>query len=296
MAEARIIYLTGMKPKPEPDLHRPELVRVLGASLGRIDPAAASWLTARPENFVLVSWTHHLYSERRDIALDLPGIEQLLRQPMPSAADRREADSVRLRLIRLWQLAGGLTPWLSRWLASPAMKVTMADVHRYLDDAGGVGTAIRGQLIEAIREAWGAGDRVLLIGHSLGSVIAYDSLWQLSRESGGGRVALFMTLGSPIATRFVRHGLLGATLAAPARYPSNIDRWVNVAARGDLVCLHRRIRPYFRRMVELGLIRSIEDLPSIYNHYRAGRGLNVHKSYGYLNHPAVAERICRGLR
>ena len=78
MAEARIIYLTGMKPKPEPDLHRPELVRVLGASLGRIDPAAASWLTARPENFVLVSWTQHLYSERRDIALDLPGIEQLL--------------------------------------------------------------------------------------------------------------------------------------------------------------------------------------------------------------------------
>jgi hypothetical protein len=48
-------------------------------------------------------------------------------------------------------------------------------------------------------------------------------------------------------------------------------------------------------MLRLGLISEIEDVPGIYNHYRGADGLNPHKSYGYLNHPAVAGRISRWL-
>ena len=98
--QRRIIYVTGMKPKPEPALHRRELVRVLAASLGRIDARAARWLERREENFRLVSWTHLLYPVRREIALDQPGIEALLAQPVATAADKREIDAFGLRFRR----------------------------------------------------------------------------------------------------------------------------------------------------------------------------------------------------
>lgn len=296
MSRARIIYITGMKPKPLPHLHRPELMRVLAAGLGRLSPEAASWLHRRPENFVLVSWTSLLYAEPRDIEIDRAGVERLLEQPVAAERDKREADSIGLAIRRAFHLIGDSFPWLSALIASPALKVTLADVHRYLDNENGVGDRIRQLLIEALESAWSGGERVLLIGHSLGSVIAWDSLWQLSREAGSsGRVDCLMTLGSPLATRFIRKGLKGARHSGAQRYPDNIDRWVNVAARGEMVALHRRVRPFFEGMVRHGLVDAIEDVPGIYTHFRGDLGLNVHKSYGYLNHPVVAGRICRWL-
>lgn len=293
MSKARIIYVTGMKPKPEPVLHRPELVRVLAASLARVAPEAGQWLHAREQNFILVSWTRLLYGKYRDIELDRAGVEHILRQPAPTAEDRRDADSPARQLRRFWHLVGDSFPVLSRFMASESLKVTLADVHRYLDNADGVAERIRALLIAELEAAWSANERVLLVGHSLGSVIAYDSLWHLSRQSGNpGRVDVLMTLGSPLVTRFIRKGLLGATLVGAERYPANIDRWVNIAARGEMVALHRRVRPFFGGMVRYGLIPAIEDVADVYNHYRDGDGLNPHKSYGYLNHPVIARRIC----
>jgi pimeloyl-ACP methyl ester carboxylesterase len=291
----RIIYVTGMKPKPDPVVHRPELVRMLSASLARTEPAAAAWLTARAENFVLVSWTSMLYSERQNIEADLPGIRQLLAHPTPSARDRREADAFRRNLLRRWHLIGDSYPWLSRLVASQQLNVTLGDVRRYLENHDGVAVRVRQMLLDELLAAWEAGERVLLMGHSLGSAIAYDSLWHLSREcKHPGRVELFMTLGSPLATRFIRKRLQGAERSGPERFPSNIDRWVNVAARGEMVALHRRVKPFFGGMQKAGLVQSIEDL-DIYNHFRKEGQLNVHKSYGYLNHPAVAERVRKWL-
>jgi hypothetical protein len=293
VSQQRIIYITGMKPKPDPALHRPALLRVLGASLRRIDPRAAEWLEARDENFVLVSWTSLLYPETADIGPDLPGIERILENPRPAPEDRREADDPRSQLRRAWHLLGDSYPWLSRVVASSALQVTLADVRRYLGNEGGVATRIRAQFTDELVAAWEAGERVLVIAHSLGSVIAYDGLWQLSREAGReDRVDVLLTLGSPLATRFIRRGLMGADRTGAERYPANIDRWENVSARGEMVALHQRVRPFFASMLKLGLVRAIEDRPGIYNHFRGPNGLNVHKSYGYLNHPLVAGIVC----
>lgn len=296
MANARIIYITGMKPKPEPALHRPELVRVLAASLARVSPAAADWLCARRENFVLVSWTSLLYSEPRDIALDRPGVDRLLEQPFPTERDKREARAPGLALRRGWHLVGDSFPWLSALVATPALKVTLADVHRYIENDGGVAERIRRLCIDELEAAWAGNERVLVIGHSLGSVIAYDSLWHLSREVlSDGRADVLLTLGSPLATRFIRKGLRGADRSGAERYPSNIGRWINVSARGEMVALHRRVRPFFAGMLRYRLVEEIEDVPDIYNHFRVGGELNVHKSYGYLNHAVVAQRIAAWL-
>lgn len=295
MNRERIIYVTGMKPKPDPVDHRRQLVRVLGRALARVDPEAADWLSRREQNFTLVSWTSLVYREPADISADMPGIERLIENPVAGPEDRKAADSIGLALKRAWHLIGDSYPWLSRLIASSTLKITLDDVRLYLEDRDGIATRIRSRLIDQLIESWALGERVLLIGHSLGSVIAYDSLWHLSREAGSkGRVDLLLTMGSPLATRFIRKGLKGVDRRGAERYPDNIDRWVNVAARGEMVALHRRIKPFFAGMLRLGLVRSIEDA-SIYNHFRVGDRLNVHKSYGYLNHPVVAQLICEWL-
>lgn len=293
MRQARIIYVTGMKPKPDPVLHRAELIRVLHASLARVDARAANWLTGRDDNFVLVSWTPLLYQEQRDIALDRPGIEQLLAQPYPSVADKREADALQRKLYRAWHLLGDSFPWLTGLMATANLRVTLADVRRYLDDIDGVATRVRQELIRELDPARCGNDSVLLIGHSLGSVIAYDCLWHLSRRlQSSQQIDLLMTLGSPLATRFIRKHLAGADRQGADRYPANVRHWLNLAARGEKVALHRRLRPFFAPMIAHGLLESMEDIADIYNHFRDAGGLNPHKSYGYLNHRAVAERIC----
>jgi hypothetical protein len=293
LAESRIIYVTGMKPKPPPEEHRAALLRALTAGVARVRPAAAERLNENPERFTLVSWTQLLYkSLQRDIARDLPGLERLLREPVASAAQRRELDSLARRFARWWHLFGDSVPWLSALIAKPELRLTMADVRRYLDDRDGVAVEIRALLRAELLGAWERGERVLLIGHSLGSVIAYDCLWELSRtERHDGRVDHFVTLGSPLATRFIRRALKGAGRPEPERYPANVRRWTNLAARGEVVALHPRLRPFFRGMLAHGLVESIDDHVDLYNHFFGENGIDPHKSYGYLVNEAVAGLI-----
>ena len=77
----------------------------------------------------------------------------------------------------------------------------------------------------------------MLVGHSFGSVIAYDTLWEMSRGESGGRVDLFVTMGSPLTMRYIRHHLHGRHLQGADRYPTCIRRWVNLAAVGEVTAL-----------------------------------------------------------
>lgn len=279
-----------MKPKPPPRLHKRELLRTLVAGLAWARPEAARLLRDNSDWFTLVSWTHRFYGRYRDITLDIPGIDRLLQQPEPSEEDLREIDSAARRVKRLVHFVGDALPLFGRLVARPELRLTMREVLRYFSDEGGVASEIRGLLKTVLRQAWRANERVLLIGHSLGSVIAYDTLWELSRQDGDTRrVELFMTLGSPLATRFIRRSLRGSDRTGAERYPANIVRWVNYAAKGEMTAL-RPVRPYFSEMLELGLVESIEDA-ELYNHFRSEIGLNVHMSYGYLANALVAGRI-----
>jgi len=139
------------------------------------------------------------------------------------------------------------------------------------------------------------GQRVMIIGHSMGSVIAYDALWELTHiEKNPGRVDLFLTLGSPLGMRFTQERLMGAHASGKRRYPHNIRRWMNVTAQGDLTALDPILCDDFKAMQKLGLIESITDFNrGIFNYFRNENGLNVHRSYGYLANPRVGEIICR---
>jgi hypothetical protein len=293
LTDVRIIFVPGLKPKPPPDVHRRELVRVLLAALQRVRPRAAEWLAARPDRFRLVAWTYLLYGRHRDIELDTPGIERLLRETEPEPSDIRAMDSWPVRLTRMRHVIGDSLPLFGHFFAAAALRTTILDAGRYLKNSDGAGDRIRELLHGELARAWADDEKVLLIGHSLGSVIAYDALWELSHGAAPGRgsVDLFMTIGSPLGTRFIRRSVRGANERERKRYPTNIRRWVNLSARGDLTALYPRLRPAFREMVELKLVAPIEDYVDLTNHYYSDLGLNVHESYGYLANPFVARVI-----
>jgi hypothetical protein len=292
LTPARIIFVPGLNPKPPPEIYRVQLARVLLAGLRRMRPRAAEWLAEHDAAFVLVAWTYLFHGAHRDISGDLPGIERLLEQTEPTAEDLRELASWSHRWLRWTHLAGDAWPFLGRRFAPPNTRRLMHEANRYLKNRDGVGAAVRGVLRSTLEAAWRDGVRVVLIGHSLGSVIAYDTLWELTHvQRAPGEVSLLVTLGSPLATRFVQRSLQGAREVGAARYPHNIRRWVNMTARGDTTALRPRLKPLYHELLDLGLVEAIEDFVDFDSFFRGSLGLNAHESYGYLAQPILAEIV-----
>ena len=285
-----------MKPKPPREVHQRELCRTISAGLARVRPSLAKEFAANPECLTLVPWTFPFYRQHAEVELDRPGIDALLQSPDPSAEDIAEIDSVDRKLARLFRVLGDASPWFGRLIAKPDIRLTMREARRYLLNRRGLATLVRTMLKEPLQEAWRNEECVLLIGHSMGSVIAYDTLWELSHDDQhSGRIDLFMTLGSPLGTRFINKRIRGRSSHGRRRYPTNIRRWENFSARAEMTALHPELRPYFSEMLELGVLESLTDHVDLYNHFHGDLGLNVHKSYGYLAHPAVAERLAAWL-
>lgn len=111
------------------------------------------------------------------------------------------------------------------------VKRTFEDVYAYF--FGGVGEAMR----EVVRgELAGLRDGPLaVVGHSLGSVIAYEVLREERRD-----VTLFVGLGSPLGITEVQD-----RLALPTAVPEGVAAWSNVSDLRDLVALDHWLRPEY---------------------------------------------------
>lgn len=292
MSDSTIIYVPGIKPKPPAHQHRAQLWRCLLEGARRANPATVPLLAAHPECFELVSWAPLFYRTQRDLALDLPGIERLLRLPAAEERDIREAASWGRRLTQRLYLLSDLIPPLMRLAARSELKITLRDTRRYLDNEDSVALKVRQMVSDALLAAWQAGHRVLLAGHSLGSVIAWDVLWELShRFAVPYKVDLFLTFGSPLGLRLVSDRLLGSREFGRRRYPTIVHRWVNLSAVGELTALNQRMGDHFGEMSRLGLVESITDDTTLATYFRNGEGLNVHKCYGYMINPILAGTI-----
>ncbi|MBG0792349.1 S8 family serine peptidase [Methylocystis sp. H62] len=91
------------------------------------------------------------------------------------------------------------------------------------------------------------GGPFVVIGHSQGSMIAYDVLRQLNRAQC--HVPLFVTIGSPLGLQEVQDALrewTGGTLP----FPSCVDRWLNVADPLDPVAFDKDISDDFEGKIE----------------------------------------------
>lgn len=290
----RIIFLPGKNPKPPAEEYRRQLMRSLLRGVERADPVVAREIEGDPGAFQLISWNPLYYQGYKPLDEDLPWIEALLQQVGPTREDVREALSLRRRFAWVLYTVADLFHFLIPLLPYPAVKSTVWETARYFSNDGGIGQQVRELLKGPLRKMLAEDDRILIIGHSMGSVIAYDSLWELTHiEKNPGRVDL-LTLGSPLGMRFTHQRLLGVREKGTRRYPHIIRHWINMTAQGDLTAPDPTVRDDFKAMLELGVVETITDVnDGIFNYFRNEQGLNVHRSYGYLVNPRVGEEIVR---
>lgn len=286
-----ILYIPGLLPKPEAGVHKEALFRCLMAGLRRIDEGVAEQILAAERCFDIVSWTFDFYGEHRDIGLDMASIDALIEKGRPSEKDIVEASSWRRRAMRWVYMLGDYLPFLIPHLATERMELHLRDLRRYELDRNGIGEHVREMLKMPLRAAWESQRPILLIAHSMGSVIAYDSLWQMMHDGRDElRIDLLLSMGSPLGQNYIQKRLKGNGSGSRGRYPDNIRRWINLSAVGDLTSADPYLRNDFGEMIELGLVDDIVD-EEIFNHFRFDGELNVHAEYGYLINETTARVV-----
>jgi hypothetical protein len=243
------------------------------------------------ESFSLIAWNFTYYQAHVNIDQELPWIEKLLQKMGADADDVREAKSWGYKLNWLMYAIADILPFIIRYLPGPAC-ATVRETQRYFSNTNNVAHQIREPLKQQIRNLLDKGDKTLLIAHSLGSVIAFDALWELSHREHYKEKIDLLTIGSPLGMNFVQQRMLGHAFEGADKYPANIRHWHNIAAQGDITALDNNLRDDFRPMLKLGLVESISDHNRhVYTWYRNAAGLNVHRSYGYLVNDVVAKTI-----
>ncbi|MBT2468393.1 hypothetical protein J7E97_11010 [Streptomyces sp. ISL-66] len=143
-----------------------------------------------------------------------------------------------------------LPPFMRAPVFELLVKLTFEDVYAYF--FGGVGEAMR----EVVRgELAGVRDGPLVVlGHSLGSVIAYEVLREERRD-----VTLLVTAGCPLGITEVQD-----RLALPTAVPAGVAAWSNVSDLRDLVALDHWLRPEYGPP---GLVTDHLDRNASENHH-----------------------------
>jgi len=142
------------------------------------------------------------------------------------------------------------------------------DVYQYLRNPG-----LRDAIEEGVRGALSDQTPMIIVGHSLGSVVCYNMLRRDGKRAGW-QVPLLLTLGSPLGISMIRDSL------APIRAPEGVRSWVNAFDPADAVALHALDKLHFK------VSPPIENL----RHVRNGTD-NRHGIAGYLDDKIVAKRI-----
>lgn len=124
---------------------------------------------------------------------------------------------------------------------------------------------------------------IILISHSMGSVIAYDVLRRLGRTDEHHDIAIehFITLGSPLGLTAIQNNVV-RTHGEHLRTPTVVTQsWRNFAAAGDFVAIDNHLADDFKPNSRG--VRVVDT--QIYNDYPN----NPHKVFGYLRAPEFSE-------
>jgi hypothetical protein len=121
-------------------------------------------------------------------------------------------------------------------LAERALIGDLKQVYQYMNDA-----AKRSQIQARLAARVGPDTRVV-VAHSLGSIVAYEVL----AAHPEWHVDTLVTLGSPLGIR----NLIFDMLRPPPKdgvgaWPGRIAHWVNIADRGDIVALSKKLSSLF---------------------------------------------------
>lgn len=180
-------------------------------------------------------------------------------------------------------------------LTKPLVSRFSPDFAEYLAADSNYAEKVRGRVRAELCKLFDRGDRIMLVTHGTGCVIAYDVLWQLSHDErfaakyGDSKVDTWVTLGAPLGDNYIRKHLMGAD-GEPVSYPKNVVTWHNVSAEDDYTCHDNTLADDFKSMLEQRAVSAVQDY-CVYNlAVRFGKS-NPHSSVGYLIHPRMSKII-----
>lgn len=195
-------------------------------------------------------------------------------------------DEFELELVRAWLdelpvpegVAAGRATWPVRqalsWLSATRfpgrtglewfVATFFREVATYLRDE-----AARLVVRDRVAETIAGYEPDVVIAHSLGSVVAYETLWACPEL----KVPLLVTLGSPLA---LPHAVFDRLEHGDAGRPPNVARWLNLADPGDVVAIP--VKGVGRRFTGVDL-----------DEHTAIHAFDFHLVKNYLAHPRLAE-------
>lgn len=145
----------------------------------------------------------------------------------------------------------------------------LRQVRRYLSDPA-LKKAIDGRVGSAITP-----DTRAVVGHSLGSVVAFEVL----RATGSRPVDTLITLGSPLGLRAIRDRLPVPDQAAPTLPMPSVTRWTNIRDPRDVVTC----------------AGDLADLWSCATDVYVDNGRDPHSATRYLGKEATGRELLRVL-
>jgi hypothetical protein len=146
---------------------------------------------------------------------------------------------------------------------------SLAQVTRYLTNEG-----IRSAALKSVADLIGQ-DTKVLIGHSLGSVVAYEAA-QLMKQP----LPLLFTLGSPLGLQTIIYQRLRPQ---PPGFPPNVGRWVNVADRDDFIAAEPDLKNLFSAGMPADAVFE--------GGYTVDNGADPHNSDFYLGKAQVGRPV-----
>ena len=162
-------------------------------------------------------------------------------------------------------------------LAERVMLFDLQQVRRYMTDPE-IRHAVQDRVVAAVDE-----DTQVMVGHSLGSVAAYEALC----AHPDWPVRALVSLGSPLGIRnLIFDRLLPAPVAGESgkptgAWPGGVQAWANIADAGDVVALAKDLSPLFGPKVACYLVDN---------------GSHAHAVQPYLTAAETGAAIATGLR
>lgn len=213
--------------------------------------------------------------------------EDLDSGPELSAPQRQLMASLEQRLLEPVAEDGGpaakvlpLPAGMRRWIVRQISRLFLKDVRDFFFDAT---ERERMEKILLERLLVGGGP-FIVIGHSQGSMIAYQVLRKLQKQQCD--VRLFLTIGSPLGLQEVQDMLVKLEPGQPLAVPDCVDRWLNVAERLDPVALDADLSNDYGQNTRGVGIENVEGL-RINPEWES----NPHSGTGYLSIDVVRQAV-----
>lgn len=293
-----IIGIHGLGNKPPASLLANWWLKAIHEGLNRI---------GRPHRFLkfeLVYWGHHIYKTPLDYNVTdpdnplyipdpyIPAVEQIPAKP-PGLRRRlldyleKQFDNILFADDHVIDISG---------ITDMVINHFFKDLHVYFATESAKGKIKPGKTHLAIQKTLSnmlhkhQGKKILLIAHSMGSIIAFDVL---SKSDTKIRINTLVTLGSPLGIPAIKQKLLAERKGMhKLKTPESVrHKWYNFSDLEDRVAFDYDLSDdYLSNSLGVSSINR-----EIQNDYVLRGERNPHKSYGYLRAVPVSQAIAEFL-